>query len=165
MCDFDQLERGSKADQVDRWLKRYRGLRAKEHELQSTIDATKAEYDGVRGIDYSRDNVQTTATDDGTMLLVIHLADVLEDLERVHADAVRRENEMEAAIDALPDPMHSAILRAHYINGKRWEDVCATDATRTTYRTMMRWRKAALESLYDLDLMPPTERLPRIPAL
>ena len=165
MCDFDRFERGSKADQVDRWLRKYRGLKAKEQQLAETIRQKEDEADGLKGIDYSRDSVQSAANDDALMLLVERLDEIRANLNAVRDDALRREREMEAAIDALPDPTHSAILRGHYINRLRWEQLCAMDETFTTYRTMMRWRKAALESIYDLDLMPASERLPRVPAL
>lgn len=165
MCDFDKFERGSKADQVDRWLRKYRGLKAKEQQLSETIRQKEAEADGLKGIDYSRDSVQSAANDDALMLIVERLDEIRESLKAVRADALRREQEMEAAIDSLPDPMHSAILRGHYINGQRWELLCALDETACSYRSMMRWRKAALESIYDLDMMPTSERLPRVPAI
>ena len=165
MCDFDKFEPGTKADQVDRWLRKYRGLKAKEQQLSETIRQKEAEADGLKGIDYSRDNVSTPANDDALMLIVERLDDIRESLTAVRQDALRREMEMEAAIDALPDPMHSAILRGHYINGLRWEMLCSMDETACSYRSMMRWRKAALESIYDLDLIPHMERLPRVPAL
>lgn len=165
MCDFDKFEHGSKADQVDRWLRKYRGLKAKESQLSETIRIKQSEMDGLKGIDYSRDNVQAAPSDDALMLMVARLDEIRASLDSVRLDALRREAEMEAAIDALPEPMWCAVLRGHYINGERWESLCAQDETMCSYRTMMRWRKAALECIYDMDMMPPSERLPRVPAL
>ena len=165
MCDFDRFERGSKADQADRWLSRYRGLKAKEAQLSETIRAKQAEVDGIRGIDYTREGQNGPAHDDALMLIVDQLDAIRSSLDAVRLDAIRREREIEEAIDALPDPMQCAILRGHYINGIRWEVLCASGEIKCSYRTMMRWRRLALEAIYDMDLIPPSERLPRVPAL
>ena len=165
MCDFDELEPGSKADQAERWLGKYLKLKAKVLQLDGAIADNEAMADGIRGIDYSRDPVQTSPTDDAMMRRVESLGEVRESLQAIRDEAAKSMRVMEKAVGALPDPMHSAVLCGHYINGRRWEELCNEDSMACSYRTMMRRRKAALESLYDLDLIPHTERLPRVPAL
>ena len=165
MCAFDRFERGSKADQVDRWLSHYHGLKAKELQLAKTIEQNRAELDGIKAVRYDKDGGGSTPNDDAFVNQVARMDEINSRLESIREDTIRRRDAMESAIDALPDPTHSAILRGHYINRLRWEQLCAMDETATSYRTMMRWRKAALESIYDLDLIPPAERMPRVPAL
>lgn len=165
MCDFDKFEQGSRAYQVDRWLSRYHGLKAKELQLCKTIEANRAELDGIKAVRYDRDGGASAPNDDAFVSQIARIGEINAHLESIRDDTIRRRDEMERAIDSLPNPTHSAILRGHYINRMRWEQMCAMDETFTSYRTMMRWRKAALESIYDLDLMPVTERLPRVPAL
>ncbi len=165
MCDFDRFERGSKADQVDRWLSHYHGLVAKEQQLSKTIEQNRANMDGIKGIAYDGDGGHAAPTDDAIPMQVARLMEINGRLDAIRADTIKRRDAIENAIDSLPNPTHSAILRGHYINRLRWEQLCAMDETFTTYRTMMRWRKAALESIYDLDLIPNAERLPRVPAL
>lgn len=150
---------------MDRWLSRYRGLKAKETQLSETIRLKQEEMDGLKGIDYSRGASGCQPKDDAFVALVDRLDEIRASLDAVRLDALRREREIEDAIDALPDPMQGAILRGHYINGQRWEVLCASADTMCSYRTMMRWRKAALEAIYDADLIPHMERLPRVPAL
>ena len=165
MCDFDKFERGSKADQVDRWLSNYHGLKAKELQLAKTIELNRAELDGIKAVRYDKDGGGSEPNDDAFIKQIARVDEINARLESIRDDTIRRRDQMENAIDALPDPVHSAILRGHYINRLRWEQLCAMDETATSYRTMMRWRKQALESIYDLDPMPTTERMPRIPAL
>lgn len=165
MCDFDRFERGSKADQVDRWLSHYHGLKAKELQLAKTIEQNRAELDGIKAVRYDKDGGGSTPNDDAFVNQVARMDEINSRLESIREDTIRRRDAMESAIDALPDPTHSAILRGHYINGEKWEMLCVMDETACSYRSMMRWRKAALESIYDLDLIPPAERMPRVPAL
>lgn len=165
MCDFDRFERGSKADQVDRWLGHYHGLKAKEQQLNTTIAANRAELDGIRAVRYDKDGGSTMPNDDAFANQVSRIDEINSRLEAIRDDTIRRRDAIEDAIDALPDPTHAAILRGHYINRLQWEELCTIEGRVISYRTMMRWRKAALESIYDLDLIPPAERLPRVSAL
>lgn len=56
---------------------------------------------------------------------------------------------IEKAIDTLPDPFQTIVLRAHYINGEKWEKVCLTASA--SWATVHRAHAKALLYLSKVD--------------
>ena len=46
--------------------------------------------------------------------------------ERKLRELNTKQLEIERAIETLPDPFQTIVLRAHYIKGEKWEKVCIT---------------------------------------
>lgn len=73
------------------------------------------------------------------------LFELREHYEKKIRELNEKQLKIERAIDTLPDPFQTIVLRAHYINGEKWEKVCLTASA--SWRTVHRAHAKALEML------------------
>ena len=156
--EFEQY----RIDQAEAWLSKVRKVVAYAARLEESAAAHYALADGLRGIDYSRDQVSTSPNADAIPNAVAAHVDMGDSFTAIAEDARRRVAEAERAIDALPDRGESTCLRLYYVDAlPRWTAVA--DRMDGTYDMVMRLRRRALLHVY--DLMPYAEREPVQPAI
>ena len=103
-------------------LEEYRVLSAEIRDLEREIitlrqkASSRAWPDGQPGGGRRGDKVASLATS---------IADMAELLEGKRADLLRRRQEIEAAIEALP-PVYRRLIRLRYVEGLKWEKICVT---------------------------------------
>ena len=85
--------------------------------LEDKIRTIRQKVEGLSGIDYARDRVQTSPGDS--------LADQLSDLAELEREYKRELVRILRKIDRMPREEHAAILRARYVRGEKWEQIAA----------------------------------------
>ena len=134
------------------YLNGVRGMVVRMKSLTAAIAEQRAIAEGVKGIDYSRDMVKASPSDDHMPNSVQRLSDLVSQKER---ERDRYETEVAAAcraIDKMSRPECAAALEMHYIAGASWND-CAEELGYTK-DGMMSLRNRALLDFYDLIPVP-----------
>lgn len=150
-----------KIDQAHAYLERIRKLGEDCAALQAEADDARDRASGLKGIDYAKDRVQVSPSDDG----------MVDAIERIHAtirEYVLKLSELlderKAASDALmlmDDYTEARALRLRYICNWKWERICTE--MNYTWDGMMTLRRRALNSYW--EVMPLSERDPMQPAI
>lgn len=141
------------------WLEKCRRLVRYERILRASA---KAQYDMLKGIDYSAVRVQSSPSPDAVPNIVIAHQSVARSLEQLADDAARRIAEVDGALYALDDPNESACLHLYYVDAmETWERVCVEMGY--SYSRVMDFQRSGLLNLY--PLLPHTERDPEYSAL
>lgn len=126
MVDIEPSLTEEFADYMRSWSRRYlQRVRSTIHtiaQLESEISELESMMDGVRGIDYSRDKVNSAANDDGMVNAIARMeslkAEYKDELDahlQVKADA-------HAALRNVRQPWRS-VLTYRYLEGMPWADV------------------------------------------
>ena len=150
-----------KIDQAHAYLERIRKMGEDCAALQAEVDDARDRAGGLKGIDYAKDRVKSSPTDDA----------MVDAIERIHVairDYVVKLSELldvrKAASDALnlmDDYTEAKALRLRYICNWKWERICTE--MNYTWDGMMTLRRRALNSYW--DVMPLQERDPLQPAI
>ena len=156
----EELQR-YRIDQAERWLSKVRKLVSYERAMREAAEVQYEMADGLRGIDYTRDQVDTSPTADAIPNAVIAHDEAGGSLEQIADSARERISEAARALDRMDDPTEAAALTLYYIACRKWEAVCVK--MNYTWDGMMTLRRRAL--LHAYDVMPHAERDPRPPAI
>lgn len=156
MVDMDQEFIDYRIAQATAYLERVRKMAVRLISLTANIEEQKAIASGLTGIDYSRDIVATSPTDDKMPNCVYKIFQLVEDLEALHDEYDSRIRMALSAIARMESSECAASLEMHYIAGKEWSQVAS--ALGYTKPGMMSLRKRALNEFY--DVMPLTQRDP-----
>lgn len=136
------------------WLEKCRRTVGYERTLR---ESARAQYDMLKGIDYSAVNVQGSPSPDAVPNAVIAHEGIAEKLEAIADDAAKRIADAAAALARMEDPTEARCLHLYYIDAvDTWERVCVKMSY--SYDGMMKLSRRAL--LHAYDLMPHTERDP-----
>lgn len=109
-------------EEKKKFLKQYKKLIYKIKTLDDELECLRMdELPG--GIDYSKDKVQTSPTNDSMINHVIRIDDITRDIERCREDAKKRCKEIIKAIDTLDDDMHQVVMHRRYILLESWETI------------------------------------------
>lgn len=156
MVDMDQEFVDYRIEQATAYLEKVRKMAVRLISLTANIEEQKAIASGLTGIDYSRDIVKTSPTDDKMPNCVTKILQLVDDLQALHDEYDNRIRMALAAIARMKSSECAASLEMHYIAGKDWAAVAS--ALGYTKPGMMSLRKRALNEFY--DVMPQTQRDP-----
>lgn len=148
-------------EQANAWLSKVRKLVQYERAMRQAADVQYEMADGLRGIDYSRDQVATSATPDAIPNAVIAHEEAGDSLREIADSAKERIAKAARALDSMDDPTEAAALTLYFLACRTWEQVCVS--MRYTWDGMMKLRRRAL--LHAYDAMPHSERDPMEPAI
>lgn len=156
MANMDQEFIDYRIEQATAYLEKVRKMAVRLISLNANIEEQKAIASGLTGIDYSRDIVSTSPTDDKMPNCVWKILQLVDDLEALHDEYDSRIRMALSAIERMKSSECAAAIEMHYIAGKDWASVAA--ALGYTKPGMMTLRKRALNEFY--DVMPLTQRDP-----
>jgi hypothetical protein len=161
MCDYDNAEwQRYEREQASAYLKRVRDARRHIAAINAEVDEVRNLASGLKGIDYSRDVVTTSPTDDAMPNAVSKLLDLIAERVALVDSYVRMMDECDRALKEMGG-LHERILRYRYINDAAWADV--EKAIGYSGQWLHELHKRALADFY--DYMPTRERNPLPPAL
>ena len=147
------------AHQAALYLDHVRGMGVQIVTLTLAIEALEAKADGLKGLDYSKDQVSTSASDDAMPNNVSELIRQKQERERKRELYETELAAVSRAFDRMPNRTYAAILDGHYIGESSWKDLA--DKIGYTKRGMMKVRQRALAEFY--DYMPPSQRFVDVP--
>ena len=156
----EELQR-YRIEQADAWLSKVRKLVAYERAMREAAETQYEMADGLRGLDYSRDQVSTSPTPDAIPNAVIAHDEAGDSLASIADSARERIAQAARALDSMEDPTEAAALTYYYIACVKWEEVCVRMSY--SWDGMMTLRRRALTHAY--DVMPHSERDPMEPAI
>ena len=108
------------------WSKRYLGrVRAIVHTIamiRSEMDCLAEQLDGVRGIDYSADNVSATATDDAMAERIARYDELRSEFQEELDRNLQAQADAHRALSHVRQPWRS-VLTYRYVEGLAWVDV------------------------------------------
>ena len=112
-------------DQSERWLRSIRSTVGYERLLREQARAHIEEADGVKGIDYSKANVQASASADALQFAAIAHMETAEKLEAVADSAARRIRKAYDAVGMLEDAREAQALALYYLDVRSlsWDKV------------------------------------------
>lgn len=135
------------AEQAARYLEDVRGKAIRVKSLTLAIEAQRDIAEGMRGIDYSRDIVQTSPTDAALPNAIHKLDQLIAEKESTRDDYAADLNAAYRAIDKMPTAANAAALEMHYLAGESWT-TCAKELGYTK-PGMMDLRLRALVEFYE----------------
>lgn len=141
-------------EQAHAYLERIRKLGKDCASLQAEADDARDRASGLTGIDYSRDVVRTTPTDDAMVNAVESIREAVRSYAVALAEFTEERIRASEAMNRMEDYTEARALRLRYLLGWDWEKVCVK--MHYSYDGMMKLRRRALCSYY--DVMPHTER-------
>lgn len=104
------------------YLKQYKKLIQKINVLEKELhDINLSSLPG--GIDYSKDKIQTTPTNDQMINYVIKLEDLENSILSLRMEAINVCNNILETISTLEDETYQAILHRRYILFESWEQI------------------------------------------
>ena len=157
----EELQR-YRIEQAEAWLSKIRKLVSYEKAMREAAEVQYEMADGLRGIDYTRDQVNTSPTPDAIPNAVANHVDMGDKFKQISDDAKRRVTEAAVAIAQLDDPTEATCLHLYYVDAlETWEHVCVK--MHYSYDGMMKLRRRAV--LHAYEVMPHAEREPRAPAI
>ena len=92
--------------------------------IRSELASIDRELDGVDGIDYTRDRVTGSASDDGMVALLERRDSLKAELEAELMDCLQLQADAHRALRNVSEPGRSA-LTLHYLEGMTWTDTAA----------------------------------------
>ena len=156
MCDFDKSDwQRYEREQASAYLKRVRDARRHIAALNAEVDEVRNLASGLKGIDYSRDMVSTSPTDDAMPNAVSKLLDLIAERVALVDSYVRMMDECGAALANL-NGTYSDILRYRYMCDYPWERIAVE--THYTEAYLYELHGQALSAFY--PHMPERERDP-----
>lgn len=155
----DEYER-YRREQASAYLKRVRGAKRHIAALNAEVDELRAMAGGLRGIDYSRDQVSAPPSADGVPDAVVRILDVVEERVALVRDYASMLDECGRALAEM-NGTYADVLRYRYLCDWRWEQI----APRLGYseQWLYELHNQALTAFY--DHMPAHEREPMHPAI
>lgn len=158
---MDEEYRQYRIDQAHEWLSKVRRIVECEKSMRVAADTQYELADGLRGLDYSRVQVTVSPTPDAIPDAVIAHEEAGDSLSAIADNARERIEQALNALSKMEDPVEANVLTMHYIEFRKWEQVC--HETGYTMDGMAKLRKRALSNAY--DIMPHEERDPQYKAL
>lgn len=158
---MDEEYRQYRADQAHAYLERIRKMGEDCAALQQEVDDARERADGIKGIDYSRDRVDVSPTDDGMLNAVELIRGAIREYAVKLAELLDERKAASDALNAMEDFTEAKALRLRYICCRDWESVCVE--MHYSWDGMMKLRRRALSSYW--EVMPPSERDPMEPAI
>lgn len=156
MCNYDNAEwQRYEREQASAYLKRVRDARRHIAAINAEVDEVRNLASGLKGIDYSRDVVSTSPTDDAMPNAVSKLLDLIAECVELVDSYVRMLYECDRALKEMGG-LHERILRYRYLNNMAWEEM--TKAFGYSEPWLYELHKKALSDFY--EHMPETERDP-----
>lgn len=123
MCNYDNAEwQRYEREQASAYLKRVRDARRHIAAINAEVDEVRNLASGLKGIDYSRDVVSSSPTDDAMPNAVSKLLDLIAERVELVDSYVRMMDECGAALAAM-DGTYSDILRYRYMCDYPWERI------------------------------------------
>lgn len=153
MVDMDQEFVDYRIEQATAYLEKVRKMAVRLISLTANIEEQKAIASGLTGIDYSRDIVKTSPTDDKMPNCVTKILRLSMTFRRCMTNTTAESGWRLAAIGRMKSSECSRSLEMHYIAGKDWAAVASVLGY--TKPGMMSLRKRALNEFY--DVMPQTQ--------
>ena len=147
---------------VTRWLENVSRAMERMFDFEDQAASMRSMADNLRGIDYSRDQVDVSPTPDAIPNAIIEADEMGELYDSLYDSVSGRVAKAQAALAAMDNQAGARALSLYYLafdeNGKRkydtWEKVCVEMSY--TYDGMMKLARRAKLELY--DYMPHTER-------
>lgn len=155
--DMDEELVKYRSEQAHAYLERIRRMGDDCAALQAEVDDARERASGLTGIDYTRDQVDTTATDDAMVNAVESIKHAVRDYALKLAEYVEERKRASDAMMGMDDFTEARALRLRYLLGHKWELVCTE--MDYSWDGMMKLRRRALCSYW--EVMPHTERDPR----
>lgn len=90
--------------------------------IRSELAEIDASFDGVRGVDYTRDSVASSHADEGLMRLIERRESLKSEYEAELLENLQLQADAHRALRNVAEPARSA-LTLHYLEGKTWTDV------------------------------------------
>lgn len=124
--EIEQMTTPEYLEYMRSWSKRYlQRVRSCVHTIamiRSEIEELEANMDGIKAVRYDKENVRSTADDDGMVRLVARMdslrAEFAEELER----NIQAQASAHRALANVRQPWR-AVLTYRYVDGKTWADV------------------------------------------
>lgn len=158
MCDLTtsqaELDR-YRREQASAYLKRVRDAKRHIAALNAEVEEHRALASGLTGIDYTRDIVQTSPTDDTMPNAVAKLLDIIAERVELVRDYARMLDECGASLAAL-NGTYADILRYRYLCDYSWERIAASANYSEAY--LYELHNQALSAFW--EHMPETQRDP-----
>ncbi len=152
----DELQR-YRIDQAERWLAKVRKLVSYERAMREAAEVQYEMADGLRGIDYSRDQVDTSPTADAIPNAVIAHDEAGETMVEIADSARERVKQAAEVIARLNDVKEATCLRLYYVEAfATWRHV--RTAMSYTEDGLKSLRRRALLNVY--EIMPHDQRDP-----
>ena len=145
-----------RAAQAHNYLERIRKMGEDCAALQAEVDDARDRASGLTGIDYARDRVSTSATDDGMVNAVESIRRAIRDYAVKLSELLDERKRASDAMNQMDDYTEARALRLRYICCMDWESVCVQ--MHYSYDGMMKLRRRALCSYW--EVMPISERDP-----
>ena len=153
--------RNYRIEQAHAYLERIRNMGDDCAALQEEVDDARERASGVTGIDYARDRVSTSASDDGMVNAIESIRHAIREYAVKLSELLDERKRASDAMDKMDDYTEAKALRLRYICGWKWGRVCTE--MDYTWDGMMKLRRRALCSYW--DVMPMSERDPVQPAM
>lgn len=144
---MDEEYKRYRAEQSAEHLDHVRGIALRVISLKHSIEEQRAIAEGVTGIDYAKDMVSTSPTDNHMPHSVQRLQDLIAEKEALCHDYEIEIRATYSAIDKMKAPECAAALEMHYLGGKSWTR-CAAELGYTK-QGMMDLRRRALCDFFD----------------
>ena len=151
---MDEEMQRYRVEQAHSYLERIRKLGEDCAALQAEADDARDRASGLTGIDYSRDVVRITPTDDAMVNAVESIREAVRAYAVALAEFTEERIRASEAMNRMEDYTEARALRLRYLLGWDWEKVCVK--MHYSYDGMMKLRRRALCSYY--DVMPHPER-------
>ena len=159
MCDetttFTSEDQRYEREQASRYLKRVRDAKRHIAALTAEVEEVRSLASGLKGIDYSRDVVQVSPTDDKMPDAVSRLIDLIEQRVELIRDYASMMEDCGAALANL-NGTYADILRYRYMCDHPWERIAVETHYSEAY--LYELHGAALSAFY--PFMPERERDP-----
>ena len=147
------------AHQAALYLDHVRGMGIQVKMLNLSIAELEAKDEGVSALDYSKDNVQTSPTNETIPKIIDKLIEqkqIRESKKELYAEELAA---VTRALDRMPNKTYAAVLDAHYVGEASWKQIAAEFPM--SKRGIMKVRQKALAMFY--DYMPPSQRFIDVP--
>ena len=156
----EELQR-YRSEQAHAYLERIRKLGEDCAALQDEVEDARDRASGLTGIDYTRDQVDSSPTDEAMVNAVSSIKRAIGDYAMKLAEYIDERKRASDAMMLMDDYTEARALRLRYLLNHDWEQVCVE--MHYTYDGMMKLRRRALCSYW--EKMPFSERDPMPPAL
>ena len=161
MAEDNEEYQRYRIEQAHDYLERIRKQGEDCAALQQEADDARERASGLTGIDYSRDQVSTTPTDDAMANAVERIREAVRAYVMALSAFTDERKRASDAMMGMADYTEARALRLRYLVGWKWERICTE--MDYTWDGMMKLRRRALLSYY--DVMPHSERDPMQPAV
>ena len=103
------------------YLGEIRRLTAVIDSYQRSIDILRSDIEGIRGISYDKDRVQSTASDSTILNQIIRLEELAGKMGDVMIERAKKRAEITSQITLMPNRNYMQILFKRYVEFKKFE--------------------------------------------